>query len=159
MIDWAGLRDMTHTMRKTIANTLLEEEARADVVPPGWNNNLRWHAGHLALVPRSLTRGLAGRPLGVSEDAYRWFRKGSSPKEWGDAPIPPLAELTRDLVEVVPEIFDEFEGREAEPYDRPYVTSAGVPLRNPGEALAFSFAHDGIHLGWIIALKRALRTM
>jgi hypothetical protein len=159
MIDWHELRDMSHTMRGSIAKTLLEDEERADVVPPGWKNNLRWHAGHLALVPRSLTRGLAGKPLGVSDEMVRWFRKGSSPAEWGSVPVPSLAELARDLVDVIPELFDEFEGREGEPYERPYLTSAGVALASPADALTFSFAHDGIHFGWIIALKRSLRAM
>jgi len=159
MIEWREMRDMSHTMRKSIATALMEEEERADVIPPGWRNNLRWHAGHLAAVPRSLTRGLLGRPLGVSDESVQWFRKGSSPAEWGAAPIPTLSELVRDLVDVIPELFDEFEGREGEPYERPYTTSTGIVLASPADALTFSFAHDGIHLGWIIALKRDLRAM
>jgi hypothetical protein len=159
MIEWRELRDMTHTMRGSIAKAILEDEERADVIPPGWRNNLRWHAGHLATVPRTLTRGLAGLPLGVSDELVRWFKKGSSPEEWGSAGVPSVAALTSDLVDVIPELFDEFEGREREPYERPYMTSTGVALACPADALAFNLAHDGIHLGWIIAIKRELKAM
>jgi hypothetical protein len=142
MIDWHNLREMTLTLRRSIADALMEFEDRADVIPPGWNNNLRWHAGHLAIVPRSLTRGLFGRPIGVSDEWVQWFRKGSAPTEWDPASIPPLADLTRDLVDVIPELFDEFESHQEEPFPKPYKTSTGVVLASPGDALTFNIAHD-----------------
>ena len=39
----------------------------------------------------------------------------------------------------------------------PYLTSAGVTLNNVSDAMAFNLLHEGIHIGSIIALKKALK--
>jgi hypothetical protein len=46
-----------------------------------------------------------------------------------------------------------------EPFLQPYTTSAGVVLHTPAQALNFSLAHDGIHMGLMMALKRGLDAM
>lgn len=156
MIEWRELEEMTLTFRQRIAAAVLDQADRADFIPPGWNNNLRWHVGHLAYVPRALTRGLSGEPIGIPEERYALFKKGSGPHDWDSAPVPTLQELVDDMLGVVPELFGEFEDRRNLRYATAYRTSAGVELGSPAESLTFSLAHDGIHLGLIIALRRAI---
>jgi len=157
MIEWNELRDLTLGYRRAIAKLVLEDAERADVVPPLWRNNLRWHVGHLAVTPRGLTRGLLGRPIGVEEENRNWFGKGSSPAEWGERELPTIEALVEDMLAIIPTLFDELEKEANAPFPTPYPTSVGVTLRTPSEALAFSLGHDGLHLGLIMALKRSLR--
>jgi hypothetical protein len=156
MIDWSILREQTLGFRRAIAGMLEGEGRRAGIRPPTWNNNLHWHAGHLITTPRILTYGLMGEPIGVPEEYRKWFAKGSSPADWGDDPVPSFEELAGRLVDVIPPLFDAFEARADEPFPRPYPTSVGVLLRTPAEALSFSLAHDGTHMGMIQALRRGL---
>jgi hypothetical protein len=145
-----GVRTMTAALLEGIP------AEKAEVVPSGWKNNARWHAGHLVVTPRLLTFGLLGEPLGVPDEYRKWFAKGSAPEAWGGEKLPDYAQLVHEVEECSEQLFDAMKGRWNEPYRQPYVTSVGVKLCTPAEGLNFSLCHDGIHLGLLLALKRAL---
>src|SRR5690606_19857336 len=85
----ATLREQTILVRKMISTLSESMMDRADVIPPGWNNNLRWHLGHLVVTPRMLTHTLRGEPIGLVRDYRKAFAKGSSPADWnGEADLP-----------------------------------------------------------------------
>ena len=145
-----GLRQMITSLLKAIP------EDKVNAMPPTWSNNARWHAGHLIITPYLLTYGIAGKPLPVPEEYRKWFAKGTTPKDWGTASIPGYDDLVNEIVPMISRLFEEWRDQMDEPYAEPYMTSVGVVLRTPGEALRFSLAHDGIHLGLLLALRRAL---
>ncbi len=151
-----SLKVQTQKLRAATANLLTGGEDVCDQIPPTWKNNLRWHVGHLVITPRLLTLGLLKEDLGVPEEYRRWFAKGTSPADWGDQDIPSYNQLLNEFTEGMDVLFKKLEGRELETFSEPYTTSVGVVLTCPSESLVFSQAHDGIHLGMILALKRAL---
>lgn len=154
---FATLKDQTLALREMILRVAEPLKPKADVVPPQWSNNLRWHLGHLVVTPRLLTHGLLGEPLGVPEAYRSWFAKGTSPLEWSThAGVPSASQLIEEVVAKSAELFDALASRREEAFAEPYRTSVGVVLRTPGEALGFSLAHDGIHLGLLLALRRNL---
>lgn len=150
------LRDQTLSFRKAIIGLLEGMAPNADRIPAGWNNNARWHAGHLITTPRLLTLGLSKEDLGVPAEYRAWFAKGSSPAAWPGQPVPSYDALLAQLRTTTDEIFDKMAGRMDAPFPAPYTTSVGVVLTNPGEALSFSLGHDGIHLGMLLSLRRSL---
>lgn len=155
MIDM--IRHQTMALRTTAAKLLRELPADCvDDIPPTWKNNARWHVGHLVVTPRLLTYGLLGEPLGVPEDFRRWFGKGSSPSDWAGQSIPSFEQLLHDLTAKSEELFTAMASRIDEKFAKPYATTPGAVLNSVGESLNFSQAHDGIHLGLILALRRAL---
>lgn len=159
MIDFRQLAEQTGVVRAAVAGVLRSMDGRADVIPPGWKNNARWHAGHLVLVPRLLSLGLSGRPLGVADDYRRWFAKDTGPASWApDDAVPSFEYLVDELAATTGELFAAFESREDEPFATPYLTLIGATLRTPAEGLSFSMVHDGIHLGMLLALRRDLAT-
>jgi hypothetical protein len=109
------------------------------------------------VVPRALTLGLLGEPIGVPDDYRKWFAKGTSPATWGNDPVPPAGQLLREVTEKSEALFDELRGKEELPYPKPYTVTVGIELTKAAEALPFSLSHDGIHLGLLLALRRALR--
>lgn len=150
------LREQTLAFRKMIVGLLEGMAANADRMPLGWNNNARWHAGHLITTPRLLTLGLMKEDLGMPAEYRTWFAKGSSPAVWPGQPVPSYDDLLAQLRTTADEVFDKLEGRMEAPFAAPYTTSVGVVLTNPREALTFSLGHDGIHLGMLLSLRRAL---
>lgn len=147
-----GTRQMIVKLLKSIPTE------QADVIPPTWKNNARWHAGHLIVTPALLTVGLLREPLGVPEEFRGWFAKGSDPSSWGDASVlPSFADLVDDISPMSGRLFEAVKARADEPFLEPYVTSVGIKLHTPAEALNFSMMHDGIHLGMLLALRRALQ--
>jgi len=162
MITMDVLIDQTLTMRQTIVKLLKSIPVEyADTIPPTWHNNARWHAGHLVVTPFLVTYGILKEPLPVPEDYRKWFAKGSSPANWTDADLqamPQFSDLVDEIVPQMGKLFDAWRERGVDqPFLEPYPTSAGVVLHSPAESLSFSLAHDAIHLGMILALKRALQ--
>lgn len=157
MTDLNVLKEQTLLVRKLIC-TLVEPLAdRADETPPGWKNNLRWHLGHLVLTPRLLTHSLRGEPTGLSEDYRRLFMKGTTPLEWkAERELPSMETLREEMIGKTEELFATMAPVLDEPFRHVYTTTPGVVLHNASEGLLFSYFHDGIHLGLILALKRAL---
>ncbi len=130
---------------------------QTDTIPPTWHNNARWHAGHLLVTPCLLTYGILKEPLPVPDEFRKWFAKGTDPTQWGEDPVPVYNDLVDDIVPLSGRLFDAMKDRGDEPFLEPYTTSVNIVLKTPAEALNFSMMHDGIHVGMLLALTRALQ--
>jgi hypothetical protein len=127
-----------------------------DIVPEGYNNNIRWHVAHLVVTPALLTYRLAGVeiPL-ISQGFIESAKKGSNHDDFSlneDFGLPHLCEL---LIETVKQTQRDFEMLQEQGFES-YETSNGFILDNLTSALAFSNVHDGIHIGAINAMLRAI---
>jgi len=148
--------ETTRLHRIAIADILRSMKGREDTIPPGWNNNARWHAGHLVLTPHLLTLGRLGEPLVVPSEYRTWFAKGTSPADWKGASIPDFEDLVDQIVPSALKLMEDLRTRLEAPYPDPYTTTVGAKLSCPLEALTLSATHDGIHLGLLLALRRNL---
>ena len=159
MIKLETIIDQTLATRQVIVKLLKSIPVeQGDVIPPTWHNNARWHAGHLIVTPCLLSYGILKEPLSVPEEYRDWFGKGSSPAGWGDvSTMPGLEELADDIIPVSGKLFDALKDRIDQPFLQPYETSIGIVLKDLGDSMAMSAIHDGIHLGMLMALKRALQ--
>lgn len=157
MVSYETLLSQTKIARAKIAGLAKAHAAKADVVPPGWNNNVRWHVGHLVTTPHRLTSLMLGEPMGIPDSYNAWFAKGTSPKDWGGAAVPSLEQLAAEMDSEIEKVFAAMKPRWNEPFPKEYETSVGIVLRTPGDGLTMSYLHDGIHLGLLLALARALK--
>lgn len=147
-----GTREMIAKLLKSIPTE------QADTIPPTWKNNARWHAGHLLITPALLTHGLLGEDLGVPAEYRGWFAKDTSPANWEDpAALPAYADLVDEIVPLSGRLMESIRARADQPFIKPYTTSVGIVLKTPAEACNFSLMHDGLHLGMLMALRRALQ--
>ncbi len=152
------VKEQTIVARGKIADLARAHGADADRIPAGWNNNVRWHVGHLVVTPRRLTALLLGEELGLPAEYSKWFAKGTSPSDWGDDAVPPLEQLLGELSSETERVFADMEPRLAEAFPRSYGTTLGTVLKTPADGLTMSFIHDGIHVGLLLALARALKS-
>ena len=129
------------------------DPADAMCIPDGFSNSIAWNVAHIWVTHGLLCYKLSGLPLPFEESAVAMYGKGSSPADWSAAPdyaslLPPLTDLAdRFLEDLRAGKFTEF---------TPYTTSAGVELRSIDDAVVFNGLHEGIHLGYCMALRRAL---
>lgn len=122
-------------------------------IPAGFNNNLIWQLGHIVSSGQGLSYRLSGLPQGIPSHYGPMFGKDSSPLKWDDPQqinIPEIKELLLSTIEqtrtdVQAGIFKEY---------TTYPTSFGVTLHSFEESLVFRNAHEGLHLGSIMALKK-----
>ena len=144
-------------LKATRANVLKQMEGvsleQLNEIPDGFNNNLIWNAGHVAVTQQLLCYAMSGLEVKLPKDIIGIYRKGAKPekvvtqaevdqiKEWLTASIDWLAE---DLEAGIFKSYKE------------YATSYGFTLTSIVDAVSFNNVHEGMHLGYMIALKKKL---
>ncbi len=134
---------------------LMERHSLATVneIPFGFNNNLLWNFGHVLVTEQLLLYKLSGNAMRMPDKLIEQYRKGSKPDgkasngEWKE-----LMEYGRASKEMIQA---DFEAGKFASFEY-YKTSAGIELHSAEEVISFLPIHEGIHLGYAMALKRML---
>ncbi|WP_423146272.1 DinB family protein [Rubrolithibacter danxiaensis] len=142
--------------RKNFLNVLsglsIEEVNR---IPANFNNNLIWHLGHIIGSQQALCYQLSGNTAKVDMEVFTKYRKGTKPESFihqseytslQELAVSTLQDLEKDYAD---KIFSSYTS---------YPTSYGVELNSIEDAIRFVAVHEGLHLGYIMALKRALNS-
>jgi uncharacterized damage-inducible protein DinB len=128
---------------------LSEEEA--DFVPEGFNNNIRWNLGHIYLDQYDWLYHKTREDNPAPKHYRELFGYGTKPENWQQTP-PTLEELRNRLMEQVQFIEQEFSHRLDQELDEP--TELGMSTF--AEVLPRTFYHEGMHMGTIIAIRKAI---
>lgn len=126
---------------------------QALVIPDGFNNNIAWNICHIFVTHQLLCYKLSGLPMAIDDTTVAQFSKGSSPADWEQTPD--FAKLYPLLTELAESFAKDYESGRFQEFT-PYRTSAGIELTDIESALSFNNMHEGLHLGYAMALKRAL---
>ena len=122
-------------------------------IPDRFNNSLFWNVAHLLVTEQLLAYRLSGMPLNISDSLVERYAKGSTCTE--EVPEEDIEFVMSNLLPLNQKLQEDYrEGRFSD--YQPYMTSTGIELKNIEEALKFSAFHDGIHLGVILSLKKAV---
>ena len=130
-------------------------EEISNIIPIGFNNNIRWNFGHIAFVQEKLVFGLLGEELNIPKEYEQLFGSGTKPAEWEESP-PSFAEIGGILTEQKTRIKDFLPGRLDEKLPNPFTNRGGTTFYTVGEAFLFSFYHEALH---IEAIKRLYRSI
>ncbi|WP_077620572.1 DinB family protein [Bacillus sinesaloumensis] len=125
-------------------------EEMADVVPEGFNNNIRWNLGHIYLDQFLWIQHLTKEPISVQEGFAEWFGYETSPKDWMTSP-PTLPELKELLAEQITFIQETYGDRLEEEFPE---TESG--MHTIAQVLVRTIFHEGLHLTSIQLIKRFL---
>lgn len=147
--------DITLQNRK-ILYKFLKETSREQLlqIPVGYRNNIWWNIAHVVVTQQLLVYKLSGQEMRVDNALVEKFKKGTVPDGTAtDVEINEIAGLLLDTVKWVEEdyrngLFNEY---------NEYTTSVNIVLRNAEDAILFNAYHEGIHLGAILALQKALK--
>jgi len=120
----------------------------ADVIPVGFNNNIRWQVGHILYAGElHLFPGKGTLPA----EYANFFDSGSKPRESKEG-VPSLETLLAELKEQHVRIHDIPDEAFDEKLSRP------LPgLETFGEFAAMMAYHEAMHLGQIQSLKRVVQ--
>lgn len=146
------LNNIRPFFKKYIENNSLED---LNKIPEGFNNNIIWNIGHIIVTAQLLAYKLSGLPMMVSDDLVNKYRKDTKPEK-------PVSQLEVDEIKTL--LFSTIEQLEADykngvfkTYNEYTVSTTGNTLTNIDEALQFILFHEGMHLGYILALARAVK--
>lgn len=139
---------------RTILNTFFEQCSLDELnkVPDGYNNNIIWNIAHVVVSQQLLVYGLSETPMLVNDELVSKYRKGTKAITTTQEEIDKIKSLLFSTIEQTKE---DYKNGVFKNYNA-YTTSTNSTLTNVEEAIAFNNFHEGIHLGYILALKRAL---
>lgn len=124
-----------------------------NAIPDGFNNNIFWNIKHVVITQQLLVYKLSGLPMMVSEKEIVGFQKGSKPLH--DADDKDLNLLKEQLFSTLEQARKDYKNGKFEQYNEYTVTTKST-LTNVEEALEFNNFHEGIHLGYVLALLRVI---
>lgn len=140
---------------RAVLKTFLESYSLEDLnkIPDGFNNNIIWNVAHTIAVQQSLIYKLSGLPPIVSEEMIETFKKGSKPER--DLTQAEVDEIKGLLFSTIEKTKEDYENEVFQNYHE-YTVMTKSTLTNVMEAIDFNNFHEGIHLGYILALKKSL---
>ena len=137
-------------LKSFIENHTLEE---LNNVPEGFNNNIIWNIAHTIVTQQLLVYKLSGLPMLLSEDMVEAYRKGTkTERDLSQAEVDMIKGLLFSTIEKTKE---DYNNKVFQSYNKYTVTTKSI-LSNVEEAIEFNNFHEGIHLGYILALRKSL---
>lgn len=139
-------------LKKIIENYSLED---LNKIPEGFNNNIIWNIGHVLVTEQVLVYKLSGLQPMVSDDLIGKYRKDSKPQ--GDTSQAEVDEIKALLFSTIERTKKDYANNAFSGYNEYTVSTTGNTLKNVDDALNFVLFHEGMHMGYILALKRAIK--
>lgn len=124
-----------------------------NTIPEGFNNNLIWNAGHCLSSQQGLQYGLSGLEMKIDQSFVEKFKKGSSPLIQHDQNT--VNQIKTLLLETSDQLKEDYNSGIFKNYNE-YQTSYGITLQSIEDAIPFNNGHEMLHLGYMMALSRAL---
>ncbi len=122
-------------------------------IPEGFNNNIAWNVAHTVVTQQLLQYGLTGLPMITDAETIAAFRKGTSPSF--DVTEEQMDRYKKWLEESPVILEVDYKAGKFSSF-KEYPTSFGLTLREIGDAVSFNNIHEGLHYGYILALKHAI---
>ena len=125
-----------------------------NIIPQGFNNNIIWNFGHVIVSQQTLCYRLAGLPLNLDESYILKYAKGTKPETFLDGKeLAFLKELSVSMINI---LVDDLNKNLFSNY-KEYQTSFNVKLLNVQDAVKFLTMHEGMHYGYVLALKKLVK--
>ena len=137
--------------RQLIDGLSIEE---INIVPAGFNNNIIWNFGHVIVSQQLLCYKLSGLPLKIEESYLLKYAKGTKPEIFFDTIE--LEFLKKQATFLIDELVRDLDQGLFKNFTT-YVTSFNVTLLNVDDAVKFLTMHEGMHLGYAMAIKRLIK--
>lgn len=119
------------------------KETQVDTIPDGFNNSLRWNAGHVLVIAENVLRHSDHYEQVIPSHYETFFHKGTSPADWTDEPptVEEIAELSSKQLASAKNLFDKHK-------DVPLMSAfkiRGETFSTIPEILSFLSFHEGLH--------------
>lgn len=145
-------------LKATRANILKQIDGvsleQLNLIPEGFNNNLIWNAGHVAVTQQLLCYAMSGLEVKLPKDIIANYRKGAKPEK--AVSQEEVDQIKVWLTESIDWLATDLEAGIFKTF-KTYPTSYGYTLTSIEDAVNFNNTHEGMHLGYIIAMKKHLQ--
>lgn len=151
-MDWAFEQGLKI---RSIFKTIIEDFQLVDLnkIPKGFSNNIIWNIAHTVVTQQLLVYNLSGLPMMVSDEMVQMYRKGTKPEH--DLTQTEVDEIKELLISTMEKTKEDYRNKVFKTY-QDYTVSTKSTLTNVDEAIGYNHFHEGMHLGYILALKKSL---
>ncbi|MGY0040774.1 DinB family protein [Pedobacter sp. NJ-S-72] len=127
--------------------------AQLNEIPEGFNNNIIWNLAHLVAAQQGICYLRAGLETFVDKEFYLSYTGGTKPN--GIVSEEDIAHIKTLLISTLDQFKIDYHNQIFENY-KGWTTRYGVDLNSVDDAVTFLSFHEGLHLGYIMALKRII---
>ncbi|MCO5934045.1 DinB family protein [Mucilaginibacter sp. RB4R14] len=120
-----------------------------NTIPPGFNNNIAWNIGHMLAAQLGIWYKRAG--LEVDETFYQLYKPDSKPE--GPTTQVQLNDIKERLITSLNDFEKDYATNIFTNYPT-WTTRYGAVVSSIDEAIAFLPFHDGLHIGYIMSLRK-----
>jgi len=146
------LNQMNFTRVYTLGRLSQSGETEWDTQPRGYNNTVRWNAGHIFVTMEYFANLVIADYEIVNPKWIPYFVTGTSPGSW-EGDVPSREEILKALGEQAARITEAFDGKLEEVIAEPI--KIGPHTIETVEAIVqFVLWHEGVHAGMIDGLNR-----
>src|SRR5665213_1190761 len=125
-------------------------------IPEGFNNNLAWNFAHVIATQQILCYRNAGAKPVIADEIIDKYKSGTRPegfideKEFETLKQSLLSTIDKFELYSATNLFENYRAFDLKSYP-------GVRLKNVNDAAKFDCFHEGLHVGYSMALKKALK--
>ncbi|WP_318614815.1 DinB family protein [Sporosarcina sp. YIM B06819] len=152
MIGIETLKQLNMARIYTLGRLKKSIEEAWDIQPSGFNNTIRWNAGHILVSMEMLAQKAVGDYVPVHSEWFPFFVTGSSPGGWGEN-VPANEELLAALKEQPARVMAALEGNLSNVLAEPMAIGPMHTMETAEAVVQFAVWHEGIHAGIIHGLN------
>lgn len=123
-------------------------------VPQGFNNNIIWNLGHVAAALLGVCYLRAGLKTRIDEAFYLRYKPDTKPEGYIDGSE--VEKIKSLLFSTLGQFETDYRENLFVNYTA-WTTRYGVELKDINDAVQFLLFHEGLHLGYVMALKRLVK--
>ena len=125
-------------------------------IPEGFNNNLAWNFAHVIATQQILCYRNAGAKPVIADEIIDKYKSGTKPEGFIDEKE--FETLKQSLLSTIDKFEEDSANNLFENYKAFDLKSyPGVRIKNINDAAKFDCFHEGLHVGYSMALKKALK--
>lgn len=123
-------------------------------IPSGYSNNIIWNLGHMTAAMQNMTYVKSGQAITVADEYFTPFLSGTKPVAFIYEPA--VNAIKAALINSADRLQQDYEQGLFDRYQpsEKILQVYGFGVNNIDEALEYILYHDGLHSGYINALKR-----
>ena len=146
--------EILNITRNNILNSIKDMSlSELNKIPIGFNNNVIWNVGHIVATQQLLCYKMSCLDMALDAAFIAKYMKGSFAV--GDASQEELDYIVKQLKELPAKVEADYANQLFKEYNT-YTTSYNITLNDVEQAIQFNNVHEGLHLGYIMAMKKGL---
>jgi uncharacterized damage-inducible protein DinB len=136
---------------------IIEElsEAQLNEIPEGFNNNVIWNITHLLATQQMFCYVRTGQQPVIHEQYIEQYKPGTKPEPFVAAQA--IATIKTLLTATTYQLENDYTNNLFVNYES-WSTRSGIAINTIEDAIQFMAFHEGMHTGYIMALKRVLKS-